>query len=135
TFYTGTPPQQHGFYGGWAWEPKQMRVLPVRTERVRPFWGPLDGSELTVGVLDVPLAPHVGMSCGFEVTEWGAHYAMHGKTSVSPVAINQALDTAHPFSLGEAESATPQDAGDPAALAAKCVEGAALRGDLAERLL
>src|SRR5438552_883482 len=58
TFYTGTPPQQHGFYGGWAWEPKRMRVLPVRTERVRPFWGPLDGSELTVGVLDVPLAPH-----------------------------------------------------------------------------
>jgi predicted AlkP superfamily phosphohydrolase/phosphomutase len=135
TFLTGTEPARHGVYGGWPWSPNEMRVVPLRTERLRPFWTSLEGADLTVGVLDVPLAPHVGLSRGFEVTEWGGHYTVQGRTAISPPEVVPVVEKAHPFASGRLEAATPHDRGEPAALASGCVKGAALRGELAERLL
>jgi predicted AlkP superfamily phosphohydrolase/phosphomutase len=133
SFFTGTEPQQHGIFGGWAWRPEEMRVAPVRTEMLRPFWAGLE--DTTVGVLDIPLAPHVGLKRGFEVTEWGPHYVMQGHISVSPPEVAAAIEEDHPFASGRVQALTPDDRMETAALASGCIEGAALRGALAERLL
>jgi predicted AlkP superfamily phosphohydrolase/phosphomutase len=135
SFFTGSEPQRHGVYGGWPWSPNEMRVAPLRTERLRPFWTSLEETGLTVGVLDVPLAPHVGLSRGFELTEWGAHYTMLGRTAISPPQVAPVVEERHPFASGQLEPATPHDRGEPAALASGCAGGAALRGELAERLI
>jgi predicted AlkP superfamily phosphohydrolase/phosphomutase len=131
TFYTGTHPDRHGIYGDWSWRPDAMSVVRPRTDRLRPFW---QDEDLTMGVLDVPLAPHVGLSRGFEVTEWGAHDRVQGRTAIFPPEIVPAVEEDHPFATGRLE-AREHDRVEPAALASGCVEGAALRGKLAERLL
>jgi predicted AlkP superfamily phosphohydrolase/phosphomutase len=69
------------------------------------------------------------------VTEWGAHYTAQGRTEISPPELASVVDRTHPFSTGRLEPATPTDRPDLAALASGCLEGAALRGELAARLL
>jgi predicted AlkP superfamily phosphohydrolase/phosphomutase len=134
SFFTGAQPERHGIFGGWAWRPSEMRVAPVRTESLRPFWGSLEDPNMTVGVLDVPLAPHVGLASGFELTEWGAHYVMQGHTSISPPDLGNAVEGDHPFASGRVEAVTPDDRMESAALASRCMEGAVCRGELVERL-
>src|SRR3954447_14009590 len=134
TFLTGTPPEEHGVYGDFNWRPDSMQLVPPLTDRLRPFWGPLEDEGLTVGVLDVEFAPHVGLSRGFEVTEWAAHYSMQGRTAVSPPDVASAVSSHHPFSTGRFEPGG-NDRVDLGLLSSGCVEGAALRGDLAVRLI
>jgi predicted AlkP superfamily phosphohydrolase/phosphomutase len=133
TFYTGTHPHRHGVTGEWIWRPDAMSVVPPPLDRLRPFWGSLDDA-LTMGLLDVPLAPHVGLSRGFEITEWGGHDAVQDRPSISPPEIVPAVEADHPFAAGRLQ-AREHDRVDPAGLASGCVEGAALRGELATRLL
>src|SRR5688500_6638203 len=57
TFYTGTPPIRHGLHSGWAWDPATMRIKPVGSEHLRPFWRDMAKDGLRVGVFDVPYAP------------------------------------------------------------------------------
>src|SRR5205807_5185987 len=90
--------------------------------------------ELTAGVLDVEFAPHVGLSRGFEVTEWGSEYSMQGRTVVSPPGIAHLVQRDHPFDSGRYEP-NGEHGPDRLKLAAGCVDGAALRGELALRLL
>ncbi|HWS55643.1 MAG TPA: alkaline phosphatase family protein, partial [Pyrinomonadaceae bacterium] len=73
TFLTGEGPAAHGVYGEWAWRPEAMGLTRYRGRGLRPFWKELARGGVTVGVLDVPFAPLVGLSEGFEVSEWGAH--------------------------------------------------------------
>jgi predicted AlkP superfamily phosphohydrolase/phosphomutase len=134
TFLTGTAPEQHGVYGDFNWRPDEMRLVPPLTDRLRPFWGPLEKEGLTVGVLDVEFAPHVGLSRGFEVTEWAAHYSMRGRTAISPRELATVVEKDHPFASGRFEPGG-DDRTDRTLLASGCIEGAALRGELAERLL
>lgn len=133
TFFTGTEPHCHGVYSGWSWAADRMSVLPLSTERLRPFWGALEDMDTTVGVLDVPYAPHVGLSRGFEVTGWGMVRA--GRPRISPPEIAPMVNDDHPCATGRIVPASPHDPGDPAMLASGCVEGATRKGDLAERLL
>jgi predicted AlkP superfamily phosphohydrolase/phosphomutase len=136
SFFTGTEPHRHGIYSAWSWSPAAMTLVPRDLDRLRPFWSSLEDDDVTVGVLDIPLAPHVGLSRGFEVTEWGAHDIVNGRTALSPSEIVPAVEEAHPFASGRLEPAGDwDDRVDPAALASGCVAGAALRGELAERLL
>jgi predicted AlkP superfamily phosphohydrolase/phosphomutase len=134
TFLTGTDAVEHGVYGDFNWLPGEMRLVQPLTNRLRPFWGPFEQEGLTVGVLDVEFAPHVGLSRGFEVTEWAAHYSMQGRTAVSPPEIRPAVKRNHPFVSGRFEPGG-DDRVDLSLLAAGCVEGAALRGELAEQLI
>jgi predicted AlkP superfamily phosphohydrolase/phosphomutase len=134
TFFTGAQPQRHGIYGGWSWRPDAMSVVPMRPVGLRPFWGSLADDGMTLGVLDVPLAPHLGLRRGFELTEWGAHMTVDGRTTISPREVVSAVDRDHPFTLRQAEPAERAHV-EPAALASACVEGAALKGELAARLL
>ena len=136
TFFTGTDPTEHGQYTHWGWDPSAMSLSYYDASVHTPFWRALHEDGVTVGVIDVPFAPHLGVDRGFEVLEWGAHAWVDGKPSISPpdVAEKVANEYAqHPFSHPLA--APPQD---PAALSrqsVECVEGARLRGDLAVRLI
>jgi predicted AlkP superfamily phosphohydrolase/phosphomutase len=131
---TGKPPEEHGVYGDFNWLPDSMSLVKPLSERLQPFWGSLEDEGLTVGVLDVEFAPHVGLSRGFEVTEWAAHYSMNGRTAISPPEIAAAVEKNHPFSTGQFEPGG-EDRVEPEHLASACIEGAARRGELAERLL
>jgi predicted AlkP superfamily phosphohydrolase/phosphomutase len=136
TFLTGSQPHEHGvFSGGWAWYPEAMQYGLLDTERLRPFWEPAEQSGLRVGVIDVPFAPLVGLQRGFEVHEWGSHDAVVGRTSVSPSHVRDELMEQHPFSSSRLRPAGPHDRVEPSVLVSGCLDGAARRGRLAERLL
>src|ERR1044072_8423411 len=78
TFITGTPPQSHGIYGEWLWNPDSMSLTRYAGDDLDPFWKRLDDGGISVGVLDVPFMPVVGLRQGFEVSEWGAHDVLRG---------------------------------------------------------
>lgn len=136
TFFTGTNPTEHGQYTHWGWDPGTMALSYYDASVHTPFWQALHKDGVTVGVIDVPFAPHLGVDRGFEVLEWGAHAWVDGKPSISPPDVAEKVTkehAQHPFSHPLA--APPQD---PVALSrqsVECVEGARLRGDVAVRLI
>lgn len=136
TFFTGTDAGVHGQYTHWGWDPASMSLQYYDASRYTPFWKQLDADGVSVGVIDVPFAPHIGVDKGFEVLEWGAHAWVDGRSHISPAAVHDTVTKEfgpHPFSHPLA--APPQD---PAALSTQsveCVEGARLRGDVALRLI
>jgi predicted AlkP superfamily phosphohydrolase/phosphomutase len=136
TFFTGTNPTEHGQYTHWGWDPGTMALSYYDASVHTPFWQALHKDGVTVGIIDVPFAPHLGVDRGFEVLEWGAHAWVDGKPSISPPDVAEKVTkehAQHPFSHPLA--APPQD---PVALSrqsVECVEGARLRGDVAVRLI
>jgi predicted AlkP superfamily phosphohydrolase/phosphomutase len=137
TFFTGTPPAQHGVHGGWAWRPDLMRVEEVRTAQLRPFWRAVEEEEgLAVGVLDVPFAPAATAAVrGFDVTQWGAHDRWLTTTAVAPESLRPALSALHPFAGNDLQPVGPDDRVALDTLGSACVEGARLKGDVARLLL
>ncbi|HEX7175492.1 MAG TPA: alkaline phosphatase family protein [Pyrinomonadaceae bacterium] len=139
TFITGASPAEHGIYGEWAWQPETMSLARFNARGLKPFWEPLatrDG--LTVGVLDVPFGPLVGLTRGFEISEWGAHDTLEGRTEFAPASLSAILNGktgAHPFTQKHIDPAGPIDYPEMRNLSAACIEGARLRGALAEQLI
>jgi predicted AlkP superfamily phosphohydrolase/phosphomutase len=138
TFFTGTGPTDHGMYSRLSWDPETMSLRGYHGYHLTPFWESLRRSGTIVGVLDVPFAPFVGLSKGFEISEWGAHDVVEGRTKVSPATL---LDIAmkatrpHPFSLGQLYVAGPEDYRGLTKLSSACLAGVQLRGSLGERLI
>lgn len=138
TFITGVDPDRHGIYGEWRWRPETMTLHRCRSRYLTPFWKALDRSDLTVGVLDVPFAPLVGLTKGFEISEWGAHDALEGRTEAGPAALTNAAMTQigpHPFSSRRPDAAGPDDPDALSRLTAACLAGVTRRGRLAARLI
>jgi predicted AlkP superfamily phosphohydrolase/phosphomutase len=137
TFFTGTGPSAHGVYSEWRWRPETMSLAPYEPSRLAPFWRRLARDGVRVGVLDVPFAPFVGLSEGFEIGEWGAHDRLDGETKAAPREIDELVNefTPHPFSSERNGARGEGDAAGLSRLAAACVEGARLRGELAARLI
>ena len=139
TFFTGTDPDRHGIYGEWRWHPETMGLSRFSSSRqLNPFWEELNRLGLTVGVLDVPFAPTVGLSKGFEISEWGAHDILEGRMQAFPAALSDTLIKqvgVHPFSSGHPDAAGPRDVRALAKLSAACLAGVKLRGELATRLI
>jgi predicted AlkP superfamily phosphohydrolase/phosphomutase len=136
TFFTGTDPVDHGQYSHWSWDPGAMALSYYDGSRHTPFWRALQEDGLTIGVLDVPFAPLLGVDRGFEVLEWGAHDWVDGRPSMSPAAVAEAVGrdhAKHPFSNPLA--APPEDPAGLSRHAEECLEGTRLRGDVAVRLL
>src|SRR5688572_26521277 len=112
SFVTGTDPTRHGVYGEWCWRPQTMSLDRWQVHGLTPFWGAVDRRGLTVGVLDVPFAPLIGLSRGFEISEWGPHDVLRGRTEISPPGL---VDTVmpgivrHPFALRRVDAAGPED--------------------------
>jgi predicted AlkP superfamily phosphohydrolase/phosphomutase len=135
TLLTGRPPTVHGLYGGWPWVPERMAVTPIATGHLPSIWKALHDGGASVGLLDAPTTDHLGLTNGFEVTEWAAHYWMLGRTHVSPPAFASLVTQDHPFCGGGFAPSRPDSPVDAHGLIAACTRGAAMRGDLAERLL
>jgi predicted AlkP superfamily phosphohydrolase/phosphomutase len=140
TFSTGEDAPAHGIHSLWSWDPQAMRVNPTRLGHLRPFWVEAEQRGYTVGVLDVPFAPPVGLDRGFEVLEWGTHDWVRRRTFVGPRALpawaKRATKTSHPFARRPLDYwASIDDEGERASVALQCVSGARQRGDLAAELL
>jgi predicted AlkP superfamily phosphohydrolase/phosphomutase len=137
TFITGRDPHEHGIYGEWAWQPETMSIKRYSGRNLMPFWETLAREGLTVGVLDVPFAPIVGLSTGFEVSEWGAHDAIEGRMEVSPASLCDLISQTrpHPFQPENIDASGPDDYERLARMSAACLDGVKLRGELASRLL
>jgi predicted AlkP superfamily phosphohydrolase/phosphomutase len=64
TFITGRDATEHGVYGEWVWQPQQMDVTRYSGNSLPPFWKDFEKQGLTVGILDLPFMPMVGLSEG-----------------------------------------------------------------------
>jgi predicted AlkP superfamily phosphohydrolase/phosphomutase len=137
TFITGDDPTAHGVYSEWRWRPESMSLSRYHGRHLTPFWAPLAQDGVPVGVFDVPFARPVGISQGFEVSEWWAHDSTGAGLQAGPNRIRPLVDRSppHPLSGNRFVHATPDRRPDLEELTAACVEGVRLRGRLAQQLI
>ena len=137
TFLTGEEPSAHGIYSEWKWLPETMSLRRYEGHHLTPFWKRLAECGVSVGVFDVPFAPPVGITKGFEVCEWWAHDSTAAGLRAAPESIHSLLEESppHPLSVNRFFTSTPDSNGSLRELASACVEGARLRGTLAQRLI
>ena len=137
TFSTGDPPDVHGLFGEYMWDPEALTLRQREFAHLVPFWRDLADAGATVAVFDVPFAPLVGHERIAEIAGWGAH-DWWGSRSVSPPEIKGALAGVlrdHPLATGPVDSEGPGDISGLRDVVQSCGRGARLRGDLALRLL
>ena len=137
TFLTGEEPTHHGIYSEWKWLPNTMTLRRYDGHHLTPFWRPLAQQGVSIGVLDVPFAPPVGITRGFEVCEWWAHDCTAAGLRAGPTEILPIIQQSpqHPLSSNRFATATPDRKNVLESLAGACCEGARLRGSLARRLI
>jgi predicted AlkP superfamily phosphohydrolase/phosphomutase len=137
TFITGDKPTTHGVYSEWSWRPETMSLSRYHGRHLTPFWKPLAQHGIPIGVLDVPFALPIGVSRGFEVCEWWAHDSTGAGLQAGPDGILAVVkqSSAHPLSANRFVNTTPDNQSNLQELTAACVEGARLRGVLAQRLI
>lgn len=138
TFLTGSSPFLHGICSIWPWRPETMGVSRVTCNALVPFWKAVAMRGHAVGVLDVPFAPPVGLRTGIEITNWGAHDWLEGRTEVSPPALRVLVRDGsglHPFASGAVDAAGPHDCEGLARVRSLCLAGVRQRGALAARML
>ncbi|HEX8844404.1 MAG TPA: alkaline phosphatase family protein [Pyrinomonadaceae bacterium] len=138
TFITGKDAREHGVYGEWCWQPRTMGIERYSGHGLTPFWKSLAREEgMTVGIFDVPFFPVLGLPAGFEISEWGAHDILEGRTEIQPARLSEFISqtTSHPFQLEYFDAAGPDDDARLAKMHAACLDGVRLRGELAGRLI
>ncbi|HWW77761.1 MAG TPA: alkaline phosphatase family protein [Pyrinomonadaceae bacterium] len=138
TFIAGAGPDAHGVYGEWCWRPDTMGLERYLGRDLKPFWEAPARAGLTVGVFDVPFMPRLGLSRGFEISEWGAHDVLEGRLDFSPAGLAPLLTGSaprHPLALDRLDAAGPDDEESLKKIAEGCLEGVRMRGALAERLI
>jgi predicted AlkP superfamily phosphohydrolase/phosphomutase len=136
TFFSGAPPEEHGLYGEWVWDPDAMEMRRPVTDHVVPFW---EDAALTVGALGIPLARHSELRGGWRLSGWGLHDRWGSDAGLGPTLSIDGKRAPtlppHPF---DAISTTPKSSTNRAGLqrlARACLAGAHARGDVAEELL
>lgn len=133
-FATGCQACDHGQYSIWNWDPARMALAYTDESRLTPFWKALSETGTTVGVMDVPFAPFLGMSTGFEAHEWGAHSRVDGHVSVSGAASDVPNTFAtHPFT--DPLASVPQEPSEVGPFLDECIDGVRLRGDVVQHLI
>jgi predicted AlkP superfamily phosphohydrolase/phosphomutase len=137
TFITGTDPCEHGVYAEWSWLPETMSLTRYSGRRLNPFWTSLASEGRTVGVMDVPFAPLINLSAGFEVSEWGAHDILEGRMRISPSSLSGLISETrpHPLQHRNIDAGGPDDYESLTKVGLACLDGVKLRGELASRLL
>jgi len=85
SFYTGTPPSEHGMYHYLIWRPDRMhherpsqRWMPLQ-----PFWRTIAASRRVVAV-DIPLAYAPEAFPGTEISGWATHETLEPPASHPP---------------------------------------------------
>jgi len=137
TMMTGDDPGTHGFYTGWPWDAKSMSVSRATPDKFVPFWKDLAQSGVRVGLLDVPYSPLVGLEDGFEIIGWGPR-GVETKVVASPAQLENFLEhqfPPHPYYKGYLDPANPGHTRMLERIVEASINGARLRGDLAERLI
>jgi predicted AlkP superfamily phosphohydrolase/phosphomutase len=137
TFMTGEEPTAHGMYSEWSWRPDTMSLARHHSRHLTPFWKSLAQQDVPLGVFDVPFAPPVGVSQGFEVCEWWAHDSTGAGFHAGPTEVLSVVKQSppHPLAAKRFVNTTPDSESDLKELTAACVEGVRLRGTLAKRLI
>jgi predicted AlkP superfamily phosphohydrolase/phosphomutase len=137
TFLTGEGPTAHGIYSEWKWLPETMGLRRYEGHHLTPFWKALADQGVSVGVFDVPFAPPVGVTRGFEVCEWWAHDSTAEGLRANPEQVRSLVTEAppHPLSANRFFTSTPDSKNNLRDLAAACSEGARLRGLLVQSLI
>ena len=134
TFMTGCDPTVHGVYGEWCWQPDTMSLSRYQGSGLVPFWKKLVDDGTTVGVLDLPFMPMLGLRNGFEISEWGPHDVVKGQMQIGPEGIRNLVSEspAHALSSDRLDSEGPDDLENLTKLASSCFAGVKLRGALAQ---
>jgi predicted AlkP superfamily phosphohydrolase/phosphomutase len=137
TFMTGCDPSVHGVYGEWCWQADTMSLSRYQGSGMVPFWQRLVDEGATVGILDLPFMPMLGLANGFEISEWGPHDLLVGQVGVAPEGIRSLVSQspAHPLSVDRLNCEGPHDLENLTKLASACFEGTKLRGALAQSLI
>ena len=138
TFVTGEDPAAHGIYAEWCWEPATMNLSRFTGRNLTPFWKPLAEEGITCGVLAVPFMPFVGLSAGFEISEWGPFLLLEDGMQFGPSGITDLVKgqtSAHPLAHRRLDVSGPDDYVNLHNLVSASLEGVRLRATLAERLL
>jgi predicted AlkP superfamily phosphohydrolase/phosphomutase len=137
TFMTGAEPTTHGVYSEWSWRPDSMSLSRYNGRHLTPFWTLPVLQNVRIGIFDVPFALPIGMSEGFEVSEWWAHDTTDAGLQAGPKEILSLVKKwpAHPLSANRFFNTTPNNQINLKELVAACVEGVRLRGGLARTLI
>jgi predicted AlkP superfamily phosphohydrolase/phosphomutase len=133
TFITGTDPSVHGVYGEWSWQPDRMSLTRYLGRDLVPFWKTLVDEDTPIGIFDLPFMPVLGLSTGFEISEWAPHDLLEGSTRVAPENI-KAIVANSPSHLLSPDGLKSRGV-SPEGLASGCLEGVRLRGKLAQELV
>ncbi|MEA2844653.1 MAG: hypothetical protein QOJ69_2324, partial [Actinomycetota bacterium] len=132
------PVEDHGVCSEWRWVPASMSLTRYDAGALVPFWSALAAGERRVGLLDVPFAPFLDVTDGFEVSEWGPHDVLEGRARVAPLSVASLVQSeidGHPYAVATVDAGGPDDHEGLRAVAEASLQGIGLRGDLAVRLL
>lgn len=136
SFYTGTPPAEHGMYHYLIWRPEHMV-----TERpspdwlpLRPFWRGLGDVGRRVVAVDVPVAYAPDKFEGIEISGWATHETLEPPASHPPQLMDWVekkfgkppFDNEETYLLSAAELLRVRD---------QCVRTSELVGDLGVSLM
>ncbi len=137
TFLTGEEPTAHGIYSEWKWLPATMNLRRYEGHHLTPLWKSLAQQGVSIGVFDVPFAPPVGITNGFEVCEWWAHDTTGAGLRAGPEEIRSLVleSPPHPLSANRFVTATPDSKNNIKELAEACCAGVRVRGLLARHLI
>jgi predicted AlkP superfamily phosphohydrolase/phosphomutase len=109
-----------------------MGLSSLSGRHLVPFWKSYAEAGNRVGILGVPFMPFIGISNGFEISDAEPYFSPEHQTSTNAVTTEMARQA---FSHGRVLVSACNDYENLQELATNCLEGAGLRGDLAECLL
>jgi predicted AlkP superfamily phosphohydrolase/phosphomutase len=136
TFMSAQGPEVHGIYGEWLWDPGTMSLSRYHGNDIAPFWKVFSDENISLGILDVPFMPMIGLTKGFEISEWGPHDILEGRMQLAPesVATTVAKYSPHPL-RNPLQLSGPDDYRNLESLGNVCLQGIQKRGNLARDLL
>jgi predicted AlkP superfamily phosphohydrolase/phosphomutase len=136
SFMSAQSPQTHGVYGEWLWDARTMSLSRYHGNDLIPFWKAFVDDDFSVGILDVPFMPMIGITKGFEISEWGPHDILNGRMQLAPetVAATVAEHSPHPLEQ-RVQISGPDDYRSLELVGKNCLQGLQKRGELAHSLL
>lgn len=108
SFYTGTPPEEHGMYHYLVWRPDRMATARPQSDwmPLRPFWRRSGDFDRRAIVIDVPLVYAPGEFNGQEISGWAIVDTLEPPASHPAQLINWASGTFSRPSLDDKQTYT-----------------------------
>jgi predicted AlkP superfamily phosphohydrolase/phosphomutase len=117
TFYTGTPPSEHGLYHWKQWRADKMTVTPCRPSwlPLQPFWRAWRSGDPRTVAIDVPMTYAPRPFHGLEISGWASHDQLMPPAS-HPRKLAARLEREHGPAPLRSEVYAPQPLGELLAL-------------------